>query len=58
MRKCRWCEREGDWPQICMSTRDMQEKTYDRICDEQLLKLGGGERSINQARAAVKPGHQ
>lgn len=49
--KCRWCQREGQWPTICMNTRDMEEKPYDKICDGELLRLGGGERIINQARA-------
>lgn len=49
--KCRWCEREGTWPSICLSTRDMEEKPHDPICDGELLKAGGGERSVNQARA-------
>lgn len=52
MRKCHFCDRDGDWPKICMSTRDMEEKGYDAICDAKLLELGGGERSVNQARAA------
>lgn len=51
MRKCRWCGREGDWPEVCMSTRDMEEKTYDPRCDAELLKLGGGEKIVNQRRA-------
>ena len=44
MRTCRWCGRSGDWPQICMSTRDMEERD-DPICDAELMRCGGGERS-------------
>jgi hypothetical protein len=51
MRTCRWCGRSGDWPRICMSTRDMEAKAYDPICDDTLLRLGGGERVENQLRA-------
>jgi hypothetical protein len=36
-----------------MSTRDMEDTPHDKTCDDQLLKLGGGERSINQARAQL-----
>lgn len=50
MRTCRWCGRSGDWPQVCMSTRDMEERD-DPICDAELMKCGGGERSSNQRRA-------
>lgn len=53
MERCSWCDRDGEWPSICKSTRDMEDKQqHDPICDAELLKAGGGERSINQARAA------
>lgn len=53
--KCRWCGREGAWPEICMSTRDMEEKPHDKTCDAALMKTGGGEYSTNRARAALPP---
>lgn len=52
MRTCHWCGKTADWPSVCMSTRDMEEKPHDPICDAMLLKSGGGERSVNQQRAA------
>lgn len=52
MQTCRWCGRSGQWPAICMSTRDMEDKPTDPICDAALLKAGGGERIVNQKRAA------
>lgn len=59
MRKCRWCAREGDWPTICMSTRDMEDRSYDAICDATLLSIGGGERIVNQERAtALRAAHR
>lgn len=57
--KCRWCGREGTWPSICLSTRDMEEKPHDAICDAELLRLGGGEHRANQERAmAVSNGER
>lgn len=53
MRACHWCGRKGSWPEVCMSTRDMEEKPYDKNCDDTLLRLGGGERSVNQERARL-----
>lgn len=50
MRQCRYCNRDQAWP--CMSTRDMEERLGDPICDNELMKLGGGERSENRERAA------
>jgi hypothetical protein len=52
MNKCRWCGREGSWPEICLSTRDMEEKQGDSVCDDALMKAGGGEYSSNRARAS------
>lgn len=37
---------------ICKSTRDMEDKKHDLICDAELLKAGGGEYSANQERAS------
>lgn len=56
MDQCRWCKREGHWPRICKSTRDMEERSHDPICDAELLKAGGGEYSHNQARATPPVG--
>lgn len=50
MRVCRWCGKEGDWPAVCMSTRDMEDKTDPR-CRAELLKAGGGEYTVNQEAA-------
>lgn len=50
MAQCRYCKREQAWP--CMATRDMEERPGDLVCDDQLMKLGGGERIVNQERAA------
>jgi hypothetical protein len=54
MRVCKWCGKEGDWPEVCMSTRDMEEKPNDARCDAELLRLGGGERVENQSRARAQ----
>lgn len=54
MSKCHYCGREGNWPKICMSTRDMEDKPNDPICDAKLLELGGGERNVNQARTNAR----
>lgn len=51
MEKCRWCDKTGSWPAICKSTRDMEDKPHDPVCDAMLLRLGGGERIVNQERA-------
>jgi len=56
MRTCRWCGKVGDWPAVCMSTRDMEEKPYDARCWQALMDCGGGERTVNRiaAKAVVK----
>lgn len=51
MRTCRYCIKQGDWPAICMSTRDMEDKN-DKFCRAQLIKIGGGEYVINQTEAS------
>lgn len=58
MAQCRWCGREGDWPSVCLSTRDMEEKPTDPICDAALLRIGGGERSVNRSRADQQITHK
>lgn len=62
MRCCRWCGKEGDWPMICMNTRDMSDRAIDgdETCFENLAKIGWGEsgeryvRLNKAARAAAK----
>lgn len=56
MKKCRFCEKIGDWPQVCMSTRDMEDKPADERCRQALLAAGGGEYSVNQEAALVSMG--
>lgn len=51
MRICRWCGKEGDWPEVCMSTRDMELKCDPR-CWQALMDCGGGEYTNNQLAAA------
>jgi len=51
MRSCRWCGKEGDWPSVCMSTHDMEDKPNDPRCLRALLEAGGGERTANQKTA-------
>lgn len=51
MKTCRWCGKEGDWPEVCMSTRDMEDKAHDPVCDAALMNCGGGERVQNQIRS-------
>lgn len=52
MQTCRWCGRQGDWPRICMSSRDMEDKSNDPICWENLMKIGGGEYTVNRIAAS------
>jgi len=51
--RCRWCGREGYWPRICKSTRDMEDRR-DPVCDAELLKVGGGEYTHSQMRSITK----
>jgi len=51
VRICRWCGKEGDWPEVCMSTRDMEHKCDPR-CRQALMDCGGGEYTNNQLAAA------
>lgn len=51
MRTCRWCGKRGDWPDVCMSTRDMEDKPHDHRCRQALMDCGGGEYTINQIAA-------
>lgn len=51
MRKCKWCGKEGEWPDVCMSTRDMEDKPHDAICTRALLDTGGGEYTVNRIAA-------
>lgn len=58
MAKCRWCDRDGLWPYICMNTRDMTDRAIDgnETCFEALAKQGwgeSGERYVRLNKAAV-----
>ena len=46
--KCEYCGRNRGWP--CKNTRDMEE-IGDGVCDNALMRLGGGERTVNRLRA-------
>lgn len=48
MGKCRWCEREGQWPLICMSSRDMEDCACEGNdqCWQALVEIGGGEKGL------------
>ena len=50
MQTCRWCGKEGDWPAVCMSTRDMEDKS-DPICRDALMRSGGGEYAVNRVES-------
>ena len=52
MHVCRFCGKEGAWPAVCMSTRDMEEKRSDDRCWQALMQCGGGEYSVNQRAAS------
>jgi len=52
--KCRYCDKETVMP--CRSTRDMEERSADPICDAALLRVGGGEYIHNQERARARVG--
>lgn len=54
MEKCRWCKRENVRPWPCKSTRDMEERACDPVCDAALLEAGGGEYMHNQIRAETR----
>ncbi len=61
---CRWCKREGNWPRICMDSRDMTDKAIDgdETCFEELARIGWGEsgeryvRLNKAARAQARAG--
>lgn len=52
MTVCRYCSRKGEWPSICMNTRDMEDRVSDALCHSALMRVGGGEYSENQRLAA------
>lgn len=51
-RKCRWCERNGFWPAICLNSRDMEDRAIDgdETCFESLAKVGWGEKGERYIR--------
>lgn len=64
MQRCRWCGKEGDWPTICMNTRDMTDRAIegDETCFESLAKMGWGESGeryvrLNKAARGAKRAH-
>lgn len=48
MNKCRWCDKEGEWPFICANTRDMEDKAIEGndYCLEQLAAREIGEKGL------------
>lgn len=49
---CRWCGREGDWPNICMNSRDMTDSAIsgDETCFKKLAEIGWGEAGESYVR--------
>ena len=47
--ECRFCKRDLHFP--CRSTREMEERERDTICQEALMAAGGGEYTVNRIKA-------